>query len=1394
MANEKRDNLEEQNPIGQDNDPVLENVTTNTNAEPIKGLSFPIVGVGASAGGVEAFTQLLKALPKETGMAFVIIPHLDPTHDSAMAEILGRSTAMPVMQVTDEPLMQPNHVYVIPPDRNMIAADGHLKLVPRKEGRGPQRSIDLFLRSLAEDQQHRAIGVILSGSGSDGMLGLEEIKAEGGITFAQDDTAQHESMPRSAIASGCVDYVLPPDEIAKELVRLSRHPYVAPQRDVQEEAETRQPSLVEVLDLLHRATGVDFTHYKRNTLYRRITRRAVLHKMDSLKDYVRFLQNTPSEVEALYQDILINVTSFFRNPEAFDVLKQKVFPRLMENRSRHDSVRIWVQGCATGEEAYSLAMAFSEYAETVGKTLQAQIFATDLNGTGIEKARAGIYAKNIVQDVSPERLRRFFAEVDGCYRINKTIRELCVFARHNMLTAPPFSHIDLVSCRNVLIYLDATLQQKLVPIMHYALNPHGFLWLGTSETIGNFRDLFELEDAKFKIYSKKPGTGRPAVNPVLTAYTPEVRGHGSKIPRLPIAANGGGLDTQKEADRFLLARYAPAGVVVNGDLDILQFRGNTGLYLEPAPGRASLNLLKMLREGLLVSVRGAFHKAKKEEVPVREENLHVKSNGGYHDVHVEVIPLKGNSTHEGCFLVLFEEAGQPLNRARLEEPVPVETGDGESAEREINRLKQELAATREYLQSVIEQQEGANEELQSANEEVQSANEELQSINEELETSKEEIQSSNEELATVNDELHNRNLELSQSNNDLLNLLTSVQMAILMVGADLRIRRFTPTAEKLFNLIPADVGRPVGDIKLNVPVDDLEKQLAEVIDTVSVREMEVQDKQGRWFSLRLRPYKTLENKIDGAVIVLVDVDTLKRAQLATKESEERYRLLVECATGFAIMMLDPEGKVMSWNLSAQRVFGFKAAEIVGEHYRRFFLPEDIQAGKTDQILRQAMLQEEGTKDDHLLVRRDGSRFWASGTTTALRDQTGQLRGYSKVVQDISERKRLEEALRQRIEELAAADRAKNEFLALLAHELRNPLAPMRNAVLVQKEPGAKPEVLKQAQEIIERQIQNMTRLIDDLLDVSRITQGKITLRKVPLDLATTLTRVVESVGHHVKARGQHLAVNLPEEPITVEADPIRLEQVFGNLLHNASKFTPPGGHLWLSAKSLDHGRRPTVEVRLRDDGSGISREALPRIFDMFMQAEHSLDRTQGGLGIGLTLVKNLVELHGGQIEAVSAGPGKGSEFIVRLPTSKAAPHLTHDTTHEPLPRQDALCRILVVDDNVDAADTLAMLLKFVGHDVKVVHDGAAALKVTEQFHPQVVLLDIGMPRMDGYEVARRMRQQPGMDKAILMALTGYGQDEDRRRAWEAGFDHHLTKPVSPVVLCELLAHSTGRKR
>jgi len=991
---------------------------------------FPIVGVGASAGGLEAFTQLLAHLPNNPGMALVFIQHLAPLHESALTGLLARTTRTPVAEVKDGMVVERDRIYVIPPNTNMAIQQGRLYLIPRTPDT-QHMPIDHFLRSLAEELGSRAVGVILSGTASDGTLGLNAIKAEGGITFAQDPkSAKYGDMPRNAVASGCVDFVLSSEGIARELVRIAHHPYLLQTAHTIEEGvelpTEGQDELRKIFSLLRSASGVDFTHYKHTTIRRRIKRRMVLQKLQEMKDYVTFLESNRAELDALYQDILIHVTGFFRDPQVFEALKKEVFPALLKDRRSGVPIRVWVPGCSTGEEAYSIGISLVEYLGDSHPGQEIQIFATDISEPSLERARVGLYMENVTAEVSHERLRRFFTRMPRGYQVTKTIRDMFVFARQDLAKDPPFSRLDLISCRNLLTYLGAVLQKRIIPIFHYALRPSGFLLLGTSETIGSFSDHFALLDKKNKIYVKKPTGIRAAPMFVRPEYEAE------RLAPKVLADAGTAFDIQREAERLLLNRFAPPGVIVNSDLEILQFRGRTGSYLEPTPGQASLNLSKMAREGLLVDLRGALQKAKKNDIAVKKQGVEIRSNGGTREVDLEVIPLRGPTPAERYYMVLFQEP-QPAARPEVAR-LPARTSklhlkSEKGAERQISLLKHELAQTKSTLQSVIEEQDTTNEELKSANEEILSSNEELQSTNEELETAKEELQSTNEELTTLNEELQNRNLELSVTHNDLLNLLGSVNIPILMLGNDLRVRRFTPQAEKLLNLIPTDVGRPFSDLKPNFAFSEMEEMITDAIDSVSVKEKEVQDRSGRWYSMRIRPYRTSENKLDGAVISWVDVTGL-RASL--EQSEERFRMLVDTVQDYAIVMLDSEGRVNSWNRGAQQIKGYETSEILGRHFSCFFPEEDVRAGKPEQELEVAA-REQRLEDEGWRVRKDGSRFWANVVVTALRDKAGKLVGFAKVVRDVTEQREGHQALQaanlklqREIEEKAEAERKLQE--------------------------------------------------------------------------------------------------------------------------------------------------------------------------------------------------------------------------------------------------------------------------------------------------------------------------------------------------------------------------------
>jgi two-component system, chemotaxis family, CheB/CheR fusion protein len=851
-------------------------------------------------------------------MAFVLVQHLDPTHPSLLTELLSRATTLPVRQVTNGTVIQPNHVYIIPPDSDMFLAGHMLKLQPRSIVRGQHMPVDVFLRSLAEAQRHQAIGMILSGTASDGSLGIQAIRAHGGITMAQDEhSSKHSGMPRSAVLTGCVDYVLPPEELARELARIGRHAIIKPEEELQELAP-QAADLTPILELLRTSTGVDFAKYKINTVNRRILRRMALHKFDRLDQYATFLQSNPLAVQDLYQDLLIKVTSFFRDPPTFAALQRDIFPKLLEKRPNGSVVRVWVPGCATGEEAYSVAMALLESLDNRATPVPIQIFATDISEEALSTARQGIYVENIALDVSPARLRRFFVEVDRGYQMTKAVRDVCIFAKQDLTRDPPFSNLDLISCRNMLIYLGRPIQQKVFPVFHYALKPGGYLVLGTSESIGNFSNLFSVADKKYQIFIRKASLSPPGL--YFTTGHPTDTTEARRSVAVSEEANG--REVQKEADRIVLSKYTPPGVIINEQMDILQFRGRTSPYLEPSPGKPSLNLLKMVREGLLVDLRAVFQKAKKTGRPCGKQGIPIKYNGGYRNIALEVLPLKNHLGEEAYYLVLFKEPSSEI----AEDKKGVKASPRKNIQ--FEHLKQELRTTKESLEMIIEEREDTNQELQSANEEILSSNEELQSTNEEMETAKEELQSTNEELTTVNEEMQNRNQELTLVNDDLMNLMAAVNIPVVMLGNDLRIRHFTPMAQSILKLIPADIGRPLTDINHNLRIPHLDQILLEVISTGSIREQEVQDQGGHWYSMRVRPSRTSANRIDGGVIVLVDIDAFKGSLEDLRESRDYAESIIE-SIWEPLVVLDDQLRVMTANRAFFSTFRVAADETRG---------------------------------------------------------------------------------------------------------------------------------------------------------------------------------------------------------------------------------------------------------------------------------------------------------------------------------------------------------------------------------------------------------------------------------------------------------------------------------
>ena len=1185
--------------------------------------SYPIVGVGASAGGFEAFRELLKALPSDSGLALVLVQHLDPGHESLLAKLLSNATAMPVREVEEGMAVEPNHVYVIPPNKTMGIRNGTLHLIARGEPAAKHLPVDYFLASLAEDRGNRAVGVILSGTASDGTLGLKAIKAEGGITFAQDSqSAKYDGMPRSAIAAGCVDLVLPPEAIARELSRIGRHPYLRmqPPAPAAEPAVEGDDDLRKLFLVVQKATGANFTHYKYSTIKRRIARRMLLHKLESLHQYLQFLRENPAEPAALCEDILIHVTGFFREPDAFQALAREIFPKVFDNKAPGESIRVWVPGCSTGEETYSVAMVLLEsLGDRVG-SLPIQMFGTDISEVAIEKARAGVYSESSLAEVSPERLRRFFVKVDGGFQIAKSLREMCVFARQDLAQDPPFSRLDLISCRNVLIYMGPVLHKKVIGTFHYALKPTGFLMLGRSESMSGFTDLFTVVDREHKIWSKRP------TEPNRRFGLSSAGGYDKAIGAATMKAETQPrFDVQKEADRFVLSQYAPAGLIVNENLQILHFRGDSSPYLSPSPGEASLGLLRMVRPEFAVELRSAIHQAKKQEIAVRKEDIRVERDGHPWDVGLEVVPLKGD-LGERFFLVLFHETP-------AREPASPQASVGEPGKRQLlddARLRMELQTTKANLQSIIQEQEAVNEELKSVNEEALSSNEELQSTNEELETAKEELQSTNEELVIVNEQLQNRNSELGQLNDDLTNLLSSVNIPILMLSGDWRIRRFTPQAEKLLNLLPGDVGRPVGHVRPNIEIPDMTSLVAEVVDTISVREREVQDREGRWYSLRVRPYRTMDNKIDGAVMIFIDIDAARRVHLELQREQGFTAAVLESAAAL-VMVTDLEGRIVRFNLACQRLSGYSFEEVKGKPaWDVLAPPEEIEAVK--QIYKELSERPSVREHESHLVDRNGQRHLISWSSTAVAEVRDTARHIVRVGVDVTEARRAEGAiqqtqiLRQSQEELrtltAGLVEAQEEERRRVSQELHDDISQRLAALSIQvavlhQAHGISPDELRSKLGELQKQMEVLSE------DLRRTARNLHPFTLTHLGLGEALRSYCAEFSNLRQFKVRFTTRALPDTiPPGVALCVYRVVQ---EALGNVSKHSGAA-----RAEVSISGNNNALRVAIRDDGHGFN-----------------LDDAKGK-GLGLISMEERVRHLGGTF-AISPKRGDGTRIEIRIP-------------------------------------------------------------------------------------------------------------------------------------------------
>jgi two-component system CheB/CheR fusion protein len=886
-----------------------------TDVEKSEVADFPIIGIGASAGGLEAFEKFFSKMPADCGMAFVLVSHFAPTYKSMMPDLLKKYTEMDVYQVEDGMEVRPNTVYVIPPNKDIILQKGTLLLMEPFMSRGIRHPIDAFFRSLADDQKERSICIVLSGTGTEGTLGLQAVKAEGGFVIVQaPESAVYDGMPRSAIATGLADLILSPENMPDELLKYAGRSLKVARKRPEEALGLLPDYLNKIFALIKEKTGHDFSDYKQSTIKRRIEKRMFIHNVERVQDYIRFLQQNPDEVRALFREFLIVVTKFFRDPEAFEILKEKVLPELLEDRPSDQPVRVWVVGCSTGEEAHSIAMLFREYMDENMKNYSVQIFATDMDGDSIEKARFGVFPESIAVDVSQERLKRFFIKEKNTYKIKKEIREMIVFSVQNVIKDPPFSKLDLISCRNLLIYMNPRLQRKVFPIFHYALNKDAFLFLGNSETVGESVDLFSTVDRQWKIYKRKGEVSAlhrgmdlavPAAEYALrqAGRAIQPKGYAERMPEL--------------IEKLLLDLYAPPCVIINERAEIRYFHGRTGKYLEPAPGEAKFNILEMAREGLKPTLYRAIVDAQKQKKDIFYKDIQVKSDGDYQMINLTVKSLREPDSLREWMVVIFEEVVTP--EAEQEEKI---TYKPKEAKKRISELEMELKSTKESLQISIEELETSNEEFKSTNEELQSSNEELQSSNEELETSREELQSLNEELSTVNSELQDKIQELSQANNDMNNLLASIEIATVFLDNDLRIKRFTPAAAELINLIQSDIGRPLSNISTNLVYDDLVNDIKEVLRTLIPKEKELQDKKEALYLTRILPYRTVENVTEGAVLTFIDISEVTKLK-TSEETEKRARVYAEAIVNTVrepLIVLDAQMHVVTANTSFYKTF------------------------------------------------------------------------------------------------------------------------------------------------------------------------------------------------------------------------------------------------------------------------------------------------------------------------------------------------------------------------------------------------------------------------------------------------------------------------------------------
>lgn len=1350
-------------------------------------LAFPVVGIGASAGGLTAIAQLLDTLPASTGIAYVVVLHLAPDSPSMLHEILQRSTRMPVVEVLDDLPIQPDHVYVIPPGRSLEMNDGHLRLGQLQRTPSRHIAIDYFFRSLGEVHRERAIAVVLSGAGADGSQGLRRVKERGGVTLVQSPAdAEYESMPLNAIAAGVADFVLPASDMAQKLIDLwdnARHIELPnPPSDLDTETsptpkseQRAEEAMHAVMHLLRERSGHDFTYYKRATVLRRLERRMQVSRQPTLPAYASYLHNHPQETAPLLQDMLISVTNFFRDRPAFEALERHVADGLFDNRLPAQRVRVWVAGCATGEEAYSVAMLLLEHATNTSSSAGLQVFASDIDERALAVARAGAYAESIISDVPPVRLRQFFDRQPGQYVVSRTLRERVTFSMHNLLRDPPFSRLDLVCCRNLLIYLDRPAQRRLLETFHFALRPGGLLFLGSAETADAAPEHFIVVDRKNRIYRAS-----------ATAVEHSVRfAQGASLAYLSLPSVASAPIRKELLDdvrQQLALEGTPPAVVVDHQLKVAYLSDQANRFFQLHSGELSAHVLHLIVPELRLALRAAIAHAQQTGEKVQARRVRVLRGTAACAVAMTVRPI-GSVRHaqaaKGWLMILFDIVQWGGDVSEIGEAA-FEGSLVEGNDRDLLDLHDQLSAA-------LGESDSSAEALRASNEELQSVNEELRSITEELETSKEELQSVNEELSTVNYDLKHHLDAAAKANDDLQNFIAASEIAIIFLDRGLRIQRFTPRAAGIFNLLASDVTRPLFDLTHRLDYPQLEADAKEAFDSLRPVEREVASNDGRWFIARVLPYRSSKDQIEGVVMNFIDVTARREAELMVRAGGEHLSLLFDSSIDFVIIMIDAAGCVRRWNKGAVQVLGYTEAEALGRNIDIIFTPGDRAAGAPKSEIRTA--RENGrAPDERWHLRQDGSRVYLSGVTVPLTTGTGT--GFAKIARDLTQARlaqeqrdtllAIEKSLRSQVQEASAL---KDQFLAVVSHELKNPLNLISlNAQVLASLPEAKgSKRLVRIAELIGAGVKSQTQLIDDLLELSRAQNGKLSLHKEQVDCNQLVELIAAAVLPDAQARGVTLSVAVQPGNYGIDADPVRVEQIIWNLVTNAIKFTPKGGAVQIGL-SCDSSH---VCFEVADTGQGIEPAFLPHVFDMFRQADgQSTIPAKGGLGIGLALVKQLTHAHEGRVDVTSAGAGLGTTFTVELPRVATGDVANVANVSLSSPLQGV--RLLLVDDEPDALELFGILLTAQGAMVTTAGSAEEALSLVGPHRFDVIVSDIAMPDMDGYALLAALRDNNILTIPVI-ALTSFARPDDRRRALAAGFSEHLGKPLQLDAFVDMIS-------